>query len=859
VRIIWKHSASTGIDDSAYRLIHRYEAFSLVDYFGSVTTLESIPHQLTDDLPLLVNGNRVTIPAGTFHYRGHPRTLLRFAGPIIRAWVTVLNRLGVQIHFYCPPYGICVELPEKRKDVLAQLREALPALLACAPYQAEHCKRHEASLSPSVSQRAGMAKGWVDLVFFTRQDRLSLQRKLIRLGKKVIAQSAYKLRLIHTGSLDELRVLKGVKLANYSHPCIVTSATSQELLSTMGLSTIPAGMLAAELDGQGQIIAIADTGLDRGSSDDALHPDFRGRVRTITSWPVNESWSAYVKQPGADDGAADTNSGHGTHVAGLALGSGEASEGRYRGVAPAAGLVFQAIEQYTAVSSVYQNEIKTGYYLSGRPLDLRELFMEAHDLGARIHVNAWGDPARGGYTDDCYEADDYLRKHPDAVVLFAAGNDGADRDGNRRIDAASLYAPASAKNTIAIGATEGPRQGVGLRVNWDAFNKRGRRRFANRADRDDAISGEPEHIALISSAGPTMDGRIKPDLCAPGTNLAAARTQAANVRGWGLASPMPYYMYYGGTSMSTGVAGGYFAVLRQSWQAHLGGIAPSGVALKALAILAARPVLRRDSHESEPREIAGYGGLDLANALPRVENRIQLVDHREPGLNSGEVHEYSFRLNKAQAFRATLCWYDAPGEALLNNLDLCLLDESGIVHWGNHPAAEIGEPDRVNTVEVIEVASLAAGNYSLQVIGANIPVAPQTYALVYKAPFDEGPDLPFEWIRGIGPTYAKRLQGKGVKNFTQLMDLSLDELSSILQRRGRSISEIRAKLILLEERLGETLAIEIPAETKLSQLGGRPPDGVSLTLWENMNRRLLPLIDVFDRRVLKRIRLGDLF
>lgn len=856
MRVIWKQPGSTGIDSKSYRLIHRYEAFSLVDYRGPAAALAHIPHRVTEDLPLLVNGNRVSIPAGEFQYTGHPRTVLRFAGPLVRSWITRLVRLGVQIHFYCPPYGICVELPEKRKETVQQLRDALPALVACAPYLAEYCKRREVPSLHSVSQQAGMPRGWIDLVFFTRQDRDRLQRKLVHLGKKVIAQSAYKLRLIHSDSLDALRALKGVKLANYARPSIVAGTTSQELLGT---TNMPAGFATSLLDGEGQIIAVADTGLDRGSRDEVLHPDFRDRVRTITSWPINESWAPYVKQPGSDDGAADTNTGHGTHVAGLALGSGEASEGRYRGVAPGANLVFQAIEQYTAVTPAYQNEIKTGYYLSGRPLDLRELFTEAYDLGARIHVNAWGDPARGGYTDDCYETDDYLREHPDAVVLFAAGNDGSDKNGDRRIDATSLYAPASAKNTIAIGATEGPRQGVGLRVNWDAFNKQGRRRFANSADRNDPISGEPEHIALISSAGPTMDGRIKPDLCAPGTNLAAARSQAANVRGWGLASPMPYYMYYGGTSMSTGVAGGYFAVLRQSWQAHLGGIAPSGVALKALAILAASSVLRRDSTEREPREIAGYGGLDLANALPNVENRIQFIDHREPGLNSGEVHEYRFRLNRAQEFRAALCWYDAPGEALLNNLDLCLLDESGIVHWGNHQVGEVGEPDQVNTVEVIEVGELAAGNYTLQVIGMNVPVAPQPYALVYKAPFDSGPDLPFEWIRGIGPTYAKRLKRKGVQNFTRLMSLSSEDLSSILQRRGRSIDEIRAKLILLEERFDWTLPVEVAADIKLSQLGGHSPEGVSTELWDTVNRHLLPLIDVFDRRALKRIRLGDLF
>ena len=51
-----------------------------------------------------------------------------------------------------------------------------------------------------------------------------------------------------------------------------------------------------------------------------------------------------------------------------------------------------------------------------------------------------------------HETDLFLREHTDAVVICAAGNDGADLDGNRRIDDGGIYAPASAKNTIAVGA-----------------------------------------------------------------------------------------------------------------------------------------------------------------------------------------------------------------------------------------------------------------------------------------------------------------------------------------------------------------------------------------------------------------------
>ncbi len=82
------------------------------------------------------------------------------------------------------------------------------------------------------------------------------------------------------------------------------------------------------LDGSGQIVAIADTGLDTGNTN-TLHPDFAGRLLHVFDIGRLTDWS-------------DTYY-HGTHVAGSLLGSGAASGGQYRGAAPAAQLVFQSV------------------------------------------------------------------------------------------------------------------------------------------------------------------------------------------------------------------------------------------------------------------------------------------------------------------------------------------------------------------------------------------------------------------------------------------------------------------------------------------------------------------------------------
>ncbi len=109
--------------------------------------------------------------------------------------------------------------------------------------------------------------------------------------------------------------------------------------------------------GAGQIVAVADTGVDDH------HPDFQGRIAAVVA----------LGRPGN----TSAPHGHGTHLAGSVLGDGSASGGAIRGAAPGARLYFQSLLDA-------QGE------LGGLPLDLRDLFDEAYQNGARIHNNSWG-------------------------------------------------------------------------------------------------------------------------------------------------------------------------------------------------------------------------------------------------------------------------------------------------------------------------------------------------------------------------------------------------------------------------------------------------------------------------------------
>lgn len=855
----WTETISQG----AAQIVYSYASFVLVRGEQPPAGVPESDYEILDDPNITVHGVAVEIPEAQFELEDAPHTLVRFAGPIAPEWRASLESRAVKILFWCPRFGACVRLPETMDG--AALREAFPFIVGARPYVQEQCSRDLPEQRASAREKTGMPETVLDIVCFSREDRVEVERQLRERGIAILATSSSKIRVDYGGDQSILRDMVGVKIVDAARGALTLA--DETMQAALGLATTD-GKWQTGFTGKGQIVAVADTGLDRGVNDANLHPDFRGRVRQIASWPINPSWQPFLRQSNASDSAADESSGHGTHVAGLVVGTGGASGGSYRGVAPQAELVFQAIEQYTDIKPEFTSQISPGYYLSGRPLDVRQLYKQARDFGARIHVNAWGDPAQGHYTDDCFETDLFLHENTDAVVLFAAGNDGTDRDGNRVLDQRSLYAPASAKNVVAVGATEGAMSGVGMRGTWGDLDPK-QQRYRDQTQRKDAVSGEPERIAFCSSTGPTADNRIKPDICAPGTNLVAPRSAVCRKQGWGLASPMPYYMYNGGTSMSTGVVGGFVALLREAWQQHLGGKAPSGMALKALLVLGARPVMSRAADKEEARMIGGFGRIYFPTSLPaQARTTVKLFDETEPGLMTGDARTYNISLSRPGTLKAVLAWYDAPGEALVNDLDLCLVDSQNQKVWGNHKPGETGQADRANTVEMIHVPELPAGDYKLRVIAMNVPAAPQTFALAVSLPLSpntEPPaprlELPVDFVRGVGSLCAQRLNARGITKLNALVELNESQVGEITGLHGALVARFRARLVLLDHIASQEIPALVPRDITLADVcqQSAPSTNIPLDDWRRARLILLPLTLVFKSQLLAQIKLKDLF
>nr|WP_233513804.1 S8 family serine peptidase [Micromonospora craterilacus] len=236
----------------------------------------------------------------------------------------------------------------------------------------------------------------------------------------------------------------------------------------------------AGFTGQGVRVAVLDTGVDAG------HPDLTGRVAEAHNFTEE-----------ADPGDLV---GHGTHVASIIAGSGAASGGRYRGVAPDATLLSGKVcEVYGCTESAI----------------LAGMQWAAVDQRADV-INLSLGGTDTPEVDPLEEAVNSLTEQTGALFVISAGNDGS---------VGSVGSPASADAALAVGAV----------------------------DRDD-------QLAYFSSQGPRVgDDALKPDITAPGVDIVAARSAGAQI-----GDPVgDRYLSLSGTSMSAPHVAGAAALLAQ--------------------------------------------------------------------------------------------------------------------------------------------------------------------------------------------------------------------------------------------------------------------------------------------------------
>ena len=442
------------------------------------------------------------------------------------------------------------------------------------------------------------------------------------------------------------------------------------------------------LDGNGEVGALSDSGLDQD------HGDFNNRIRGV------------YHNYGPDNSAADTNSGHGTHVAGTMLGDGS-GDSSTQGVAPAATFHF------------YQLEHDSSGQLA-RWGSLYDMFRDSQQKNAHVQSNSWGAQSSWGqYTSDSRSADSFLHDYDDFLVLFAAGNEGSQ-------GAQSIAPPATAKNVLTVGASTTGRPGT-------------------------ASVGQ---VASFSSIGPTADGRIKPDIVAPGVQICSPRAEEAqNPAGWSCSSARhsgtttPLYMSADGTSSSTPVVGGAALLARQFLRTELSISNPDSALIKAILINGARDL----GTANIPNMDEGWGQLDLEESLYPYDGVIakNIFYDSSQTLSPGFSYAYNYALDGSYGLDVTLVWNDLEGSSsasqsaarLVNDLDLTVTSPDGTVYKGNDFSNGFsttgGVKDSLNNVERVRLSTGATGDWTISV--AHSGGSQQGYSVIISAVGNENP------------------------------------------------------------------------------------------------------------------------
>jgi Subtilase family/Viral BACON domain len=339
----------------------------------------------------------------------------------------------------------------------------------------------------------------------------------------------------------------------------------------------------------------------------------------------------------------------------------------------------------------------------------------AYGQGARISSNSWGFINLFRYDSTSQEVDRVVRDaqsgvtgNQQMIVIFAAGNDGSGSN--------TVSSPGTAKNIISVGAGENFRMtgndGCGIGNTG--------------ADSANDIIGFSSRGPVNSAGG---DGRIKPDIVAPGTHIEAGVPQSnydgSSVCNQFFPAGQTLYGWSSGTSHSTPAVAGGAALLYQFFL-NSGLAAPSPAMAKAYLMNSAAYMTGVGAGGNLPSNSQGMGRMDLGRAFDATPRLI--VDQNQTLGATGQTFQVTGSVaTTSQPFRVTLAYSDAPGPTtgapFVNNLDLVVTINGqtllGNVFSGANSTTG-GAADPRNNAESVFLPAGTSGNFTVTVRAANI-------------------------------------------------------------------------------------------------------------------------------------------
>ena len=297
--------------------------------------------------------------------------------------------------------------------------------------------------------------------------------------------------------------------------------------------------------------------------------------------------------------------------------------------------------------------------------------------GAGTNSNAYDSRAAAwdGYVQDA----SFAATIDPINVIFSAGNSGT----------SGLTRPKMAKNVIAVGNSDNIRPEI-----------------SSSADNIDDIRS-------TSSRGPAADGRIKPDITAPGSYISGSRAgDGSGVSGQIDAN----HSYSVGTSHSAPQVAGAAALFTQYWKNNNAGKNPPPSLVKAAILNTGQEMNGIGSGSSLPNGDEGWGRLNLKFMLNTGVPTKYIAESVEFGSPGNNVNYNGVIADSTKPVRIALVWTDPPASsdpALVNNLDLTVTIGSN-VYRGNVFSGGIsqigGSSDTKNNIENIRLpAGIPAG------------------------------------------------------------------------------------------------------------------------------------------------------